>query len=60
MSSLDRQPRVLKTKPRIVSRSFRVPPQVDRRLAAEARKLGMTKSSLIKYVLVDWYNKVRG
>ena len=53
-------PRPLKTKPRIVSRSFRVPPQVDRRLAVEARKLGMTKSSLIKYVLVDWYNKVRG
>jgi predicted DNA-binding protein len=45
---------------RFVSRSFRVPPKVDRRLALEARKLGMTKSSLIKFVLVKWYNKVRG
>jgi len=43
-------------KKRVVSRSFRIPPEVDRMLQVEARKKDWTKSFLIKDILVGWYN----
>ena len=43
-------------KKRVVSRSFRIPPEVDRMLSVEARKKDWTKSFLIKDILVGWYN----
>ena len=45
----------------VVSRSFRIPPEVDRMLEAEARKKDWTKSFLIKDILVSWaiYRKAR-
>ena len=39
---------------RLVPRSFRIPPQLDRSLGAAARKAGKTKSALIKDILVGW------
>ncbi len=45
-----------KPKKRVVSRSFRIPPEVDRMLSVEARKKDWTKSFLIKDILVGWYN----
>ncbi len=56
------RPRPLKStfrrspKKRVVSRSFRIPPEVDRMLSIEARKKAWTKSFLIKDILVGWYN----
>jgi predicted DNA-binding protein len=44
-----------KNKREVVSRSFRIPPQVDKLLAAEAKKKGWTKSFLIRDVLFAWY-----
>jgi hypothetical protein len=41
-------------KKRVVSRSFRIPPAVDRALDAEARKKNWTKSFLIREILVGW------
>ena len=43
-----------KSKKRVVSRSFRIPPDVDRMLDVEARKREWTKSFLIKDILVSW------
>jgi len=45
----------------VVSRSFRIPPEVDRMLEAEARKRDWTKSFLIKDILCSWaaYNKAK-
>jgi hypothetical protein len=43
-----------KPKRRVVSRSFRIPPAVDRALDAEARKKGWTKSFLIREILSGW------
>ena len=43
-------------KKRVVSRSFRIPPEVDRMLSVEARKKDWSKSFLIKDILVGWYN----
>ena len=45
-----------KPKKRVVSRSFRVPPDVDRMLAAEAGKRDWSKSFLIKDILIGWCN----
>ena len=46
---------------RVVSRSFRVPPELDRMLDAEAKKKGWTKSFLIRDILVSWmtYHKAK-
>lgn len=44
-----------KVKKRVVSRSFRVPPEVDRALADAARKKGWTKSFLIRDILFSWH-----
>ena len=41
-------------KKRVVSRSFRIPPDVDRALDAEAKKKSWTKSFLIRNILVGW------
>jgi hypothetical protein len=43
-----------KPKKRVVSRSFRIPPDVDRALAVEARRKQWTKSFLIRDILVGW------
>ena len=45
----------------VVSRSFRIPPEVDRMLEVEARKKDWTKSFLIKDILCSWsaYNKAK-
>lgn len=48
-----RKPR--KNKREVVSRSFRIPPQVDKLLAAEAKRKGWTKSFLIRDILFSWY-----
>jgi hypothetical protein len=49
-------------KRRAVSRSFRIPLEVDRMLEVEARKKGWSKSFLIRDVLVSWatYRKAEG
>lgn len=46
---------------RVVSRSFRIPPDVDRILDAEAKRKQWTKSFLIRDILVGWctYNKAK-
>jgi len=44
-----------KVKKRVVSRSFRVPPEVDRMLDAEAKRKGWTKSFLIKDIIYSWF-----
>ncbi len=51
-----------KPRKRVVSRSFRVPPEVDKMLGVEARKKKWTKSFLIRDILVSWYtfNKAKG
>ena len=46
-------------KRRVVSRSFRIPPDVDRMLGEEARKRDWSKSFLIKDILVSWCNYQR-
>lgn len=43
-----------KPRKRVVSRSFRIPPQVDRALDAEAERKGWTKSFLIREILTNW------
>jgi predicted transcriptional regulator len=43
-----------KPRKRVVSRSFRVPPDVDKQLDAEAKKRGWTKSFLIRDIIVSW------
>jgi len=43
-----------KPKKREVSRSFRIPPAVDRELEAAAREKRWTKSFLIRDILVSW------
>jgi hypothetical protein len=45
-----------KPKKRVVSRSFRIPPEVDRMLDVEAAKRDWSKSFLIKDILVGWLN----
>jgi len=40
---------------RVVSRSFRVPPEMDRMLDAEAKRRGWTKSFLIKDIIHSWF-----
>lgn len=42
-------------KRRVVSRSFRIPPEVDRALDAEARKQRRSKSWLITDILTGWF-----
>lgn len=51
-----------KPRKRVVSRSFRVPPDVDKALDAEARRKQWTKSFLIRDILVSWltFQKVGG
>jgi hypothetical protein len=41
-------------KKRVVSRSFRVPPDVDRELELAAREKRWTKSFLIRDILCGW------
>lgn len=48
-STFKRRPRK-----RVVSRSFRVPPDVDKALDAEAKRLHWSKSFLIRDILVSW------
>lgn len=43
-----------KPKKRVVSRSFRIPPDVDRELDLAAREKRWTKSFLIRDILVGW------
>lgn len=43
-------------KKRVVSRSFRVPPDVDRELDRAAREKRWSKSFLIRDILVGWLN----
>ena len=51
-------------KKRVVSRSFRIPPEVDRELDRVAREKGWTKSFLIRDILFFWFQfnkaKARG
>jgi hypothetical protein len=49
-------------KKRVVSRSFRVPPDVDRELELAAREKRWTKSFLIRDILVGWleFRKAKG
>lgn len=51
-----------KPKKRAVSRSFRIPPDVDRALDEAAREKQWTKSFLIRDILVSWlqYRKAEG
>ena len=50
-----------KPKRRVVSRSFRVPPALDRALDEEARRRDWSKSFLIKDILTSWltYHKAK-
>ena len=51
-----------KPKKRVVSRSFRVPPDVDRALEVEARRKRWSKSFLIREILTSWltYQQAEG
>jgi hypothetical protein len=51
-----------KPKKRVVSRSFRVPPDVDRALELEARRKRWSKSFLIREILTSWltYQQAEG
>lgn len=51
-----------KPRKRVVSRSFRVPPDIDKQLGAIARSKGWSKSLLIRDVLVSYvtYQKAEG
>jgi hypothetical protein len=51
-----------KPKKRAVSRSFRIPLDVDRALDAEAARKHWTKTFLIRDILVQWltYHKAKG
>jgi hypothetical protein len=48
-------------KKRVVSRSFRIPPDVDRELDLAAREKRWSKSFLIRDILVGWlvYRKAK-
>ena len=48
-STFKRQP-----KKRVVSRSFRIPPAIDKMLEDEAGKREWTKSFLIRDILISW------
>jgi hypothetical protein len=50
-----------KIKRRLVSRSFRIRPEIDRMLDKEADKKGWSKTFLIQDIIVSWanYNKRR-
>lgn len=56
-STFKRRPRK-----RVVSRSFRVPPDVDKALEAEARRKRWSKSFLIREILQQWltYQQAEG
>lgn len=43
-----------KPKKRVVSRSFRVPPAIDKMLDKAAAEKGWTKSHLIREILTNW------
>jgi len=45
-----------KVKKRVVSRSFRISPEIDRMMTEHARRKGWSKSFLIKEILVSWAN----
>lgn len=47
-------------KKRVVSRSFRVPPDIDKALETEAAKKDWTKSFLIRDILVKWVRYQQG
>ena len=51
-----------KPKRKVVSRSFRIPPEVDRALDVEAEKRGWSKSFLIRDILFSWhkYQQAKG
>jgi hypothetical protein len=40
---------------RVVSRSFRIPPAVDRMLDVEAKRRDVSKSFLIKDIIWSWF-----
>ena len=46
--------RISRRHTRPVSRSFRIPADVDRALEAEARRKRWTKSTLIREILTSW------
>jgi hypothetical protein len=48
-STFKRRPRK-----KVVSRSFRVPPDIDRMLDSEAKKRDWSKSFLIRDILISW------
>ena len=56
-STFKRRPRK-----RVVSRSFRIPPDVDKALEQEARKREWTKSFLIRDIIVSWikFHRAKG
>jgi hypothetical protein len=51
-----------KPRKRVVSRSFRIPPDVDRALDAAAKEKRWSKSFLIRDILVGWltFQKAQG
>ena len=51
-----------KPRSRVVSRSFRVPPDVDKALDVEARRKRWSKSFLIREILTSWltYQQAEG
>ena len=48
------KPFVRRPRKRVVSRSFRVPPDIDAMLGVEARKRDWSKSFLIRDILISW------
>lgn len=54
-STFKRRPRK-----KVVSRSFRVPPDIDKALGEEARKRDWTKSFLIRDILIGWVRYQQG
>lgn len=49
-----------KPKKRVVSRSFRIPPDVDKELEAVAKEKRWSKSFLIRDILVGWLTYRKG
>jgi flagellar basal body-associated protein FliL len=43
-----------KPKKRVLARSVRIPPEVDKALDKEARRKGWSKSLLIRDILISW------
>jgi flagellar basal body-associated protein FliL len=41
-------------KKRVLARSVRIPPEVDKALEKEARRKGWSKSLLIRDILISW------